>query len=106
MTLLQNGAMNRETALAQLRPMENDLRRQGLSALFLFGSVARDEASTSSDVDLLFDVPADVRFSLFDQARIQSDLADALHVGVDLVPLEALKPNLRARIEAEMVRVF
>jgi len=86
--------------------MERDLRRQGLSALFLFGSVARDEASDASDVDLLFDVPPDVRFSLFDQARILGDLANALHAGVDLVTLEALKPGMRARVEAEMVRVF
>jgi predicted nucleotidyltransferase len=86
--------------------MEPELRRQGLSALFLFGSVARDEASDVSDIDLLFDLPADVRFSLFDQARIRNELADALHEGVDLVPVEALKPHVRARVEAEMVRVF
>ena len=98
--------MQRDAALARLRPMEPELRRQGLSALFLFGSVARDEASDTSDVDLLFDVPADVHFSLFDQARIQSELAEALRAGVDLVPFEALKPAMRARIEAEMVRVF
>lgn len=98
--------MRREAALNRLRHMEQDLRRQGLSALFLFGSVARDEASPASDVDLAFDVPPDARFSLFDQARIQSELADALHAGVDLVPIEALRPTIRARIEAEMVRVF
>ena len=92
--------------MARLRPMEQELRRQGLSALFLFGSVARDDASDTSDIDLLFDVPADVRFSLFDQARIRGELADALHAGVDLVPIEALKPNMRARVELEMVRVF
>ena len=98
--------MKRDAALARLRVMEPELRRQGLSALFLFGSVARDEASDGSDIDLLFDVPPDARFSLFDQARIQSELADTLDAGVDLVPLEALKPNLRTRLEAEMVRVF
>ena len=86
--------------------MEQELRRQGLSALVLFGSVARDEASAASDVDLAFDVPPDARLSLFDQARIQSALADALHAGVDLVPIEALRPTVRARIAAEMVRVF
>ena len=86
--------------------MEPELRRQGLSSLFLIGSVARDEASDASDVDLLFDVPPDVRFSLFDQAKIQSELADRLHAGVDLVPIEALRPSVRARVEAEMVRVF
>ena len=54
--------MKRDAALACLRPMEEELRRQGLSALFLFGSVARDDASESSDVDLLFEVSPDVRF--------------------------------------------
>ena len=92
--------------MARLRPLEQTLRRQGLSALFLFGSVARDEAADASDIDLLFDVPPDVRFSLFDQARIQNALEDTLRVGVDLVPLEALRPTVRARVEAEMVRVF
>jgi predicted nucleotidyltransferase len=98
--------MDRETALAQLRPLEPSLRRQGLSALYLFGSVARDDATAQSDIDLLFDVPANVRFSLFDQARIQNELADSLRVGVDLMPLEGVSPRFRARVEAEMVRVF
>ncbi len=98
--------MRRDAALARLRPLERELRRQGLSALYLFGSVARDDASEASDVDLLFDVPADTRFSLFDQARIQCDLADVLEAGVDLVALEALRPGVRARVEAELVRVF
>lgn len=103
---VQNKDMKREAALAQLRPLEETLRRQGLSALYLFGSVARDEASETSDIDLLFDVPIGFRFSLFDQARIQNDLADRLRVGVDLLPLEGLRPRFRARAEAEMIQVF
>jgi predicted nucleotidyltransferase len=98
--------MKRDAALAQLRPLEQTLRRQGLSALYLFGSIARNDASETSDIDLLFDVPPSLRFSLFDQARIQNELADKLNVGVDLVPREGLRPNIRARVEAEMVRVF
>lgn len=68
--------------------------------------MARDEASAAPDIDLAFDVPPDAWFSLFDQARIQNALANALHAGVDLVPIEALRPTVRARIAAEMVRVF
>lgn len=98
--------MRRETALARLRPLEPEIRRQGVSALYLFGSVARDEADEGSDVDVLFDVPREVQFSLFDQARLQVELADALHAGVDLVPLEALRPGVRERIAADMIRVF
>ena len=98
--------MRRKDALARLRTLEPALRRQGVSALYLFGSVARDVAADASDIDLLFDVPVGVPFSLFDQARIQNELADALHMDVDLLPLEGLRPRMRARLEAELVQVF
>ena len=98
--------MRQADALARLKPLEPALRRQGLSALYLFGSVGRDDATEASDVDLLFDVTGNIRFSLFDQARVQAELADALHVGVDLIPVEGLRPAMRARIAPELIRVF
>ena len=98
--------MKRDAAITRLRSLEPALRRQGVSALFLFGSVARNDASDTSDLDLLFDVPRNVRFSLFDQARIQRELAELLCADVDFVPMEALRPGVRSRVEAEMVRVF
>jgi len=98
--------MRQADALARLKPLEPALRRQGLSALYLFGSVGRDDATDASDVDLLFDVTGNIRFSLFDQARVQAELADALHVGVDLIPVEGLRPAMRARIAPELIRVF
>ena len=47
--------MNREAAITRLRAHEAELRRLGVKHLYLFGSTARDEAGTDSDVDLLFD---------------------------------------------------
>jgi predicted nucleotidyltransferase len=98
--------MTRSDALARLKPLEPALRRQGVTALYLFGSVARDEATAGSDVDLLFDVDRDVKFSLFDQSRIQTELADTLDAGVDLVAAEGLRPAMRTRVDGELVRVF
>lgn len=86
--------------------MEPDLRRKGLSALYLFGSVARDEATEQSDVDVAFTVPDDVLFSLFDQAGILNDLSDELGVKVDFIKLRAFRPRIRARVLADMVQVF
>ena len=99
-------AVRRQEALDRLKRMEPDLRRQGLSALYLFGSVARDEAGEGSDVDLAFRVPKEVPFSLFDQAGILHDLIDHLGTRVDFVPMDAFKPRFRARVEADLVRVF
>ena len=90
----------------RLKRLEPDLRRKGLSALYLFGSVARDEATEQSDVDVAFTVPDDVLFSLFDQAGILNDLSDELGVKVDFIKLRAFRPRIRARVLADMVQVF
>ena len=40
--------MEREVALARLRPLEQKLRQQGMTALYLFGSTARGEADAKT----------------------------------------------------------
>jgi predicted nucleotidyltransferase len=45
--------MSRAEVLATLRTHEQEIRTAGVTRLSLFGSAARDEASPSSDVDLL-----------------------------------------------------
>jgi len=72
----------------------------------LFGSYATGEATEKSDIDLLFDIAPDVRFSLFDQARITRELSEEFHAKVDFIPRRALHPQLRSRVEAEQIRVF
>ena len=57
--------MRRDEVLRILREHRNQLRKQfGVKSLWLFGSVARDEAGPNSDIDLLVEV--DRRISLFD----------------------------------------
>ena len=79
--------------------------REGLrvSAVSVFGSVARGEAGTESDVDILvdFDGPAD--FDRF--MALKERLEAALGRPVDLVTRKALRPELRAAIEREAVVV-
>lgn len=58
--------MKRDVALARLKFYEHRLRERGISALYLFGSIARDESSESSDLDLLFEYDEGSGFSLFD----------------------------------------
>ena len=47
--------MTRDRALTILREHEAELRAKGVAHLRLFGSVARDEATELSDVDVLVD---------------------------------------------------
>jgi len=71
--------------------------------LELFGSVARNEATATSDVDLLAEFVQPP--SLFELARIRLHLQDLLQRPVDLGTRTALKEHLREAIQ-ETIRVF
>jgi uncharacterized protein len=57
-------AMNRNQAIDILLRHRGELERAGVRHLYLFGSVARNEARAQSDVDLFFDYDKG-RFGLF-----------------------------------------
>ena len=78
-------------------------RRYGASDLRIFGSVARGDASETSDVDFL------VRFepgrSLFDQGGLLMDLRQLLGVNVDVVSEGALSGRFGQIVRKEAVRI-
>lgn len=92
--------------MAHLRPLEKRLRQQGVSALYLFGSTARDEADDNSDLDLVFEYEPNSGFSVFDQSYLEDELAKELRLKVDLISRKGLRPPFRARVESELVQVF
>ena len=74
-----------------------------MQSLALFGSVARDEATANSDVDLLVEFNRPVGyFGLF---ALQDYLEQLLGCPVDLGTPDSLKPYLRERIQGELLRV-
>lgn len=96
--------MDRETALARLSSLLPELRaRFGVRELAVFGSVARDEATDASDLDLIVDFEGPATFDAF--MGLKLFLEDTLAVRVDLATRPSLKPRLKARIEAEARRV-
>lgn len=96
----------KSAVLQAIRRVERELRGKGVTALYLFGSIARDQATPASDVDILIDVDANSRFSLLDQAGVQSDLADALGHPVDVILKKGLRKELRNAVLNEATRVF
>lgn len=97
--------LDRDDILRRLKQHEPVLRRKGVSALYLFGSVARGEAGPGSDIDLFFDYD-DPGFSLLDMIEVQLYLADHLAVKVDAMTRDSLHPRLKQSIERSAVRVF
>ncbi|MGH9155670.1 MAG: nucleotidyltransferase family protein [Acidimicrobiales bacterium] len=61
------------------------------TAVRVFGSVARGDASESSDIDFLVDF--EPGSSLFDVLHLSADLRDLLGVDVDVVSSGGLKPR-------------
>lgn len=97
--------MRRDRAIDQLRSHAGRIQSFGVTALYLFGSTARDEAGPESDVDLFVD-PDYERFGFVELIRLEAMLAQDLGRPVDLTTREGLHPLLRADIERDAVKVF
>jgi uncharacterized protein len=94
--------VTREEVQSRLSEQRAELTKLGVRSLDIFGSVARGESAPGSDVDLLIDFDRPV--GLFHFFRVQQRLEQILGCSVDLVMLEAVKPQLRERIFREAVR--
>ena len=96
--------MKRSEAVQRLGAHREQLRQQfGVVSLAIFGSTARDEATTESDIDLLveFDRPT----GLFGLIRLQFHLEELLGTTVDVGTVDGLKPRIRERVLAESIYV-
>lgn len=96
-------AMKRQEVVALLSRHRPALDRAGVKSLALFGSMARDEASDTSDVDLIveFERPT----GLFGLIRLEQQLEQLLGRPVDLTTPDGLKPRIRDQVLSEAVYV-
>ena len=97
-------AQSREKVLALLKTfMERQKSEYSLISLGVFGSFARGEVQSDSDVDIVFDTDAP---NLFMTAMMKQDLEELLGRPVDVLQLRGLtNTRLKARIEKEAVYV-
>lgn len=96
--------IQRDAALEILRSFKGDFaERYGVTALGLFGSIARDHAETNSDVDVVVCMKNP---NLFRLVHIKEALEEALHERVDIVQYrERMNGFLKKRIDQEAVYV-
>ena len=102
--LTYNIPMKQDAVLQVLKQKNAEMERIfGVKSLLLFGSVARDEATPASDVDLLVEFNRPVGyFGLF---ALQDYLEKLLGCSVDLGTPDSLKPYIRERVMGELIRV-
>ncbi len=99
-----NKNMNSKEIIQILKAQKEKLEKEfGVKSLQLFGSVARGDATSTSDVDLLveFNRPMGY-FGLFE---LQDYLEKLLGCSVDLGTENSLRPNIRENLINDMVYV-
>lgn len=104
--LWQGSNMDKRSVLQTLRAHQPELRAAGIVHLRLFGSVARGDSSTNSDVDLVADFEGSKRLSLVSMAHLENHLSDLLGVKVDLSPADSMKEIIRNEAGRESILAF
>ena len=89
-------------------------RKYGLKAVYVFGSYARNEATSDSDIDILVDRTGSSIRGMFDMGSLYHDLRESIGKEIDLITTHTLEQrNTRNRIpmfvenlEAERIQVY
>lgn len=98
--------MTRDDVLARIKPHEGELRAAGIRALYLFGSVARNEARADSDIDLACELASDLPIGMIAFIGMQQTLETLLGAPVDLVEDGCLVPLVAKQAMSDRVRIF
>lgn len=76
----------------------------GIKRVGVFGSLARGEATESSDIDLVFDFQKD--FGLIALSGLKIALEEKLDRKVDIVEFSSLDPLIVSNIHNEVVMIY
>ncbi len=96
--------MNIESTLAKLSSSQHLLHKFHVKEIRIFGSIARGEADSGSDVDLLVEFEPSAHIGLFEFSRLRHELSKLLGCDVDLATPDALHKEMRDEILKEAIR--
>jgi len=95
---------SRKDILASLKKLKREVAKEfSVKTMGVFGSVARDEQTGQSDIDLLVEFSKPVGFVTF--MRLENFLSERLGKQVDLVTPDSLKPVIRQDVLSEVIYV-
>jgi len=81
-------------------------RRYQVKELSVFGSAARGEMRSDSDIDMLVDFLPDARISLLRHFAAERELSELLRRKVDLVSKRALRRTLRDEVLSQARLIY
>jgi hypothetical protein len=95
---------SRQDILASLKNLKKEVAQEyAVKTIGVFGSVARDEQTGQSDIDLIVEFSKPVGFVTF--MRLENFLSERLGKQVDLVTPDSLKPVIRQDVLSEVIYV-
>ena len=81
------------------------LKKYGVKAASVFGSVARGDAGPDSDVDMVVKV-TQLKFGIWGFVALKQDLEQALSKKVDVISEDALNPKLMDKIKNDLKLIY
>jgi uncharacterized protein len=97
--------MTKTEILNTLKVLKPQYQQDGLVLVGLFGSFSRGEEQSDSDIDIVYEIEKDQKFSMFKYLKYLDALEKSLNHKVDLVRAETIKADMKPYIYKDLIYV-
>ena len=98
--------MDKDFLIKRLVSLKPELAAEGVSHLALFGSQARGDYSSESDIDLLLEVEPSSRFSILNLVGVEQIVEREIGMTANAFMRRSLDSKFKASIENDVIEVF
>ena len=98
--------MQKDVVLATLKSAESELRAKGVLHAALFGSVARGEQRSDSDIDIMVEIDPRAGVGVWEYVGITNVIKDLFSAEVDVSNRRAMRDHVRPGAERDAIYAF